>query len=76
MAKLITDVVENYLDILSNTIPQMISGASVPARAGLYCALALLYPLALIVLLALTAVASIAVFTFRALVESKKTSSP
>lgn len=62
MAKLIADVMANYVDILSNTIPHMVSKASPAARLGVYCAAALLYPLVLVVLFVLVSIAAAAVF--------------
>ncbi|WP_462137048.1 hypothetical protein [Candidatus Mycalebacterium sp.] len=77
MAKLIADVIENYLDILSNTIPRMVSGANAEARFGIYCAAVVIYPLALLVLLVLVTVAVSAVFIVHPLIAgSGKTPSP
>lgn len=69
MTDLIREVILNYISILSNTIPQMLSGASPAARLGAYCAAALLYPLALVVLVCLVGVAWVAVSVVRPFVE-------
>ncbi|QMU56644.1 MAG: hypothetical protein GKS04_05900 [Candidatus Mycalebacterium zealandia] len=77
MAKLIADVIENYIDILSNTIPRMVSGARAEARFGIYCAAVVLYPLALVVLFVLVMVAVSAVFIVHPLITgSDRTPSP
>lgn len=71
MTDLIREVTQNYISILSNTIPAMVSGASPAARLGVYCATALLYPLALVVLMCLVGVAWVAVSVVRPFVEGK-----
>lgn len=70
MADLLREVALNYIAVLSNTIPQMLSEAGPAARLGAYCAAALLYPLALVVLLCLVGVAWVAVSLVRPFVEN------
>ncbi|MGI9558266.1 MAG: hypothetical protein ACR2NQ_01170 [Thermodesulfobacteriota bacterium] len=65
MTELTLDVLRNYINILSKTIPDMLSGASPAARLGVYSAASIIYPLALVVLLGLIAVAWVAVFAVR-----------
>ncbi|MCY4047043.1 MAG: hypothetical protein OXF42_02900 [Candidatus Dadabacteria bacterium] len=71
MADLIREVTLNYLNVLSNTIPDMLSGASPAVRLGAYCATALLYPLALVVLMCLVGVAWVAVSIVRPFIEGE-----
>ncbi len=59
---MIGGVVKNYISVLSNTIPPMVSQAAVPGKIAAYMGTVVLYPLAFIVLLGLVVVASVAVF--------------
>ena len=74
MAKLIENVIKNYVDILLNTIPQIISDTTAAKKLGVYSVTAVLYPLALVVLLGLVAVAFIAVSAIHPFVAADKNS--
>ncbi len=74
MAKLIGNVIGNYIDILLNTIPQMISDTTAVKKLSLYLVVAVLYPLALVVLIGLVAVAFVAVSAIHPFVTVDKNS--
>lgn len=75
MTKLAEDVLKNYISVLLHTIPEMISGASPAGRAAAYCGVAVFYPLALVVLLGLVAVALTAVYGVRPFIPADKSAS-